>query len=197
MAKGRTTYVTHPDGTRSKRTSATMTYTHAVQVGPGDPARYVQHLAHLSEKARKTAERISRALENPRLSLRDRRLGRSLSDGTDYFSHAATLAGTDIYTWASSAGEVRHGYPEEQITPALAYLVEVARKQVETELGRAKAWDEEAKAVSEGKRELPEYLRGWGVASWHSRRDLAEKAANARVASPYGERVRAVEVETE
>jgi hypothetical protein len=32
MAKGTTTYITHPDGTRSQRTSATRTYTHALEV---------------------------------------------------------------------------------------------------------------------------------------------------------------------
>jgi hypothetical protein len=59
MAKAATTYVTHEDGTRSQRKSATMSYTHAVEVREDMWVAAKQHQAEADKRNAEVARFIA------------------------------------------------------------------------------------------------------------------------------------------
>lgn len=69
MAKGHKTVVTHPDGTQSTRNSATMTYTHAVEIRE-DRHALAKLWRKIAEEKRAERERFITAVRAGRISVR-------------------------------------------------------------------------------------------------------------------------------
>jgi hypothetical protein len=164
-----TTTVTHADGTVSKRTSKTRSYTHAIEASPAPAADYAAYLVAQAVKHRDTAATLRAAADAPQVSIRHR----GLRTADDLVSHTATLAGTDIYTLSNAAGQTRNlSTRGGGIISAVDYLTTSARENARDYERRAGELDSEAAEVlAKG-----EPVFGYGVLRWSSRRDLAEKA---------------------
>lgn len=100
----RTTTVTHPDGTVSKRTSKTRTYAYAVVEGPLDPQRYADFLEAGANESEAKADAIEAALADPHFNRRSRGVGPRNTEDPDqgysgehtYHNFEAYLVGTAI-----------------------------------------------------------------------------------------------------
>ncbi len=182
----RTTTVTHPDGTTSKRTSKSRTYSHAIEVGPVDPATVAARFEEFAVEADAKAAKVEEALRFPDVVLRSRgfqRAQRGVDEGYDgkpvFHNFVAALKGTDgeIYTWANSRGVVQHGYPEVVEEPALTYLVRSAEGQAARHREAAEGYRTKAAALRSGDLSpLTVSDRSWGIVRWSSSRTLATKA---------------------
>jgi hypothetical protein len=181
----RTTTVTHPDGTVSKRTSQNRVYTYAVEIGPAEPAKVASDLDEKAYALDRKADRIDAALTDPRVKIASRGF-RSAADpdlgyqGVHvYHNFQGTLVGTDTYTWCDSAGMTQHGFPEQVTEPVLDYLIRAATKDAAYCRDLAAKWRADADALHSGDlTPLSENQRTWGVGRWSSRYDLARKAAD-------------------
>jgi hypothetical protein len=193
---GNVTTVTHPDGTVSKRTSKTMTYTHAVQVSPADPYILAEYFRREAIKSNENATKLRTAADARQVTVRSRGFGQ-VAPG-DLNSHQATLSGTDreIFTWCSADGHTRsypEPYPAEAVlVPVEEYLAESARRSADAYVARATALREQADATLAA----CSPVGSWSVERWSTRQDLAHKAvATFRYLVERGHRVTVVPVD--
>jgi len=166
----RKTTVTHEDGTISARSSKTMTYTHAVEIGPAVPELYAAGLRERADDQETKAAQLGAVLaKGPRVILRFRGAWVTRRE----VSHEATLAGTSLSTWADADGMTTVGYPDVQVMPALDYLVDSARSSAADYRDRAAQLRAEADAILSADAVPGD---GWRVWRWSTRADLAVKA---------------------
>lgn len=172
--------VTLPDGTTATRTSKSRLYAHAIAVGPHEAEAYAAKVrAGIARTQARIAE-MEAAIANPVLVLRSR--GFSPSATKSYNTHDASLKGLSQKSWHASAdGEVEDrinwaGRGEGAIMPARDYLVKSTQREID-EYQKPRLADQE-KLLADIEAGTAD-LGGWYVASWSSRRDLAEKAANS------------------
>jgi hypothetical protein len=170
MGKKRFTTVTHPDGTVSRRGSETMTYTHAVEVGPAPAEAMAAYLERQAAKSTADATALREAAASAKVTIRSRGLG---GDPRDLVSHVAKLAGTEVYTWCSPDGRTEsHRTETTQVVEVGQYLRESAISSAEArEESAAKLLGQAAEIRAAG---VP--VDGWGVVRWSTRADLAHKA---------------------
>ena len=95
-AKKNVTTVTHPDGTVSKRTSARAIYTHAVVVGPKDPAKAVAFAEAQAAEYDRKAEVIETAVAAGQTKIINRGLRRGADPDQD-FEGKPSYHGFEIY----------------------------------------------------------------------------------------------------
>lgn len=163
-APGLTT-VTHADGTVSTRKSKTRVYTHAIEVSPAPADRYAAYLIGQAEAQEEKALNLRTAASLGKGTIRSR--GFKTQD--DHVSYAATLTGTDIYTWC---GEDRLTEHNGELVPVLPYLIDSARRSAEYADSQAAKLRAEAAEVLAARQPVGKY----GILRWSSRADLAGKA---------------------
>lgn len=95
-AKKNVTTVTHPDGTVSKRTSARAIYTHAVVVGPKDPAKATAFAEAQAAEYDRKAEVIEAAVAAGETKIVNRGLRRGADPDQD-FEGKPSYHGFEIY----------------------------------------------------------------------------------------------------
>lgn len=199
--RGHTTTVTHPDGTRSTRTSQRATYTHAVQVGPSDPERVATLHEEAATAKRAEADRIDAALVDPKVTVTDRGFRRAPGEGPDdgrsgqhvYHNYQARLVGTDHTVWCDSYGMTQHGYPEVVTEPVNDTLYRIASNWARILRDGARFDDAKARRLRAGDVDvLTAEDRSYRVVRWSSRRELAEKALSTF--AHYAERGSSVRV---
>lgn len=188
----RTTTVTHPDATVSKRTSKTMHYTWAVEVGPADPMMVAAQKEAQATANDEEAATLRAAVAEPRITIRDRGLTAvgTYNPADTYHSHAIALAGTDIDQWSNAKGETEHWINGDKvIMSALESLTRHA-------LSAARSCDKRAEAL----RIEAAHIRangikgdGWTVYRWSTRADLAGNGA-AEAAKAFAGQGRAIRV---
>lgn len=83
-SKGRTVFVTLPDGMVVKRTSKTRHYTHAIVASPEDPERVKESALQCIETYRKNIEALTAALDAPKLRLRKKLISRQGDPDVNY-----------------------------------------------------------------------------------------------------------------
>lgn len=159
------TVVTHADGTTSTRTSKTRTYSHAIEVSPAPADRYAAYLTRQAEEQEAKALNLRTAASLGRGTIRSR----GFKTQNDHVSYAATLTGTDVYTWC---GEDRMTESDGVLVPVLPYLIDRARQSAEYADGLAAKLRAEAAAVLAAGTPVGEYM----VVRWSSRADLAHQA---------------------
>lgn len=96
MAAKNVTTVTHPDGTVSKRTSARAIYTHAVVVGPKDPAKATAFAEAQAAEYDRKAEVIEAAVAAGETKIVNRGLRRGADPDQD-FEGKPSYHGFEIY----------------------------------------------------------------------------------------------------
>lgn len=166
----RKTTVIHEDGTVSTRSSKTMTYTHAVEIGPAVPELFAAGLRERADDQETKAAQLEAALANgPRVVLRSRGAWVTRQDVT----HEAELVGTPLSTWADANGMTSVGYPDVQIIPALDYLIDSARSSAADYRDHAAKLRAEADAVLSADAVPGD---GWWIFRWSTRAELAVKA---------------------
>jgi hypothetical protein len=202
MAKQRNTTVTHPDGSVSKRGSVSATYTHAVVIGPVDPAVRAAHLLRQAEAQEARAAQFAAAADAGLVKVKNRGFGSKDDVGYDgkpsYHGYEVFLDGTKVpgtkgrsYFYVSdhsnSKGEVERyvrdadgkivdgpdGYGVKEIVPGREHLIERGRE----------AAADAAKNAADLRASAAKWLAGettdttYGVVRWSRRADLAQKAA--------------------
>lgn len=166
-----TTTVTHQDGTRSTRTSASRTYTHAIEVSPAPAEAYAAYLRDAAETHERSAAELEQAAESGRVLLSSR--GFATDPGSDHHSHCARLEGTDLFTWASAEGMTRsYQGAEPEMVRAATHLREIAREEAASLRERAVSLRAEAEQVRAAGAPIGTYT----VVRWSSRYDLAASA---------------------
>ena len=118
---------TLPDGTIATRNSRDRIYTHAVAIGPLDPARYATETTAGIAATREKIATITAALINPTVTLNSRGIT-STNDATNFYSHEAFLTGA----FTRVRGEGRRpsyliGEPELRCNYAAEYADDFSR----------------------------------------------------------------------
>lgn len=191
MTATRKTSVTHADGTVSKRASKTRTYSHAVEVTPAPAASYAAYLTQLAAEATAKAASLRAAAEAASVAI----TSRGWSTGDPYYSHQATLRGTNrqVYTWCSADGQrvdvLADGKP---VVSAKDSLVADALSGAQRAEQDAERFTARAAAVLAAGEPVGEYK----VVRWSSRADLAVKALSEfERYTDWGHTVRVVPVD--
>lgn len=223
MAKVTTT-VTHPDSTVSKRSSVRANYTHAVVVGPVDPAVRAAYLRQQAAEADAEIVEIAEALKDPRVSVRSR--GFRLDDPTSYHTHEAFLVGPRTNHRGTARVHGSNSYPtfsehcnSEGIVEAYAHdedgslMKDSNGEYIRFETSAKNdlvlaAWhkiaslmdfavDARTKADRADAGDQGPKGTGYSVVRWSTRRDLAAKAADGEFAyfAAHGHQVSVVEVD--
>jgi hypothetical protein len=194
------TYVTHPDGTVSKRGSKTRAYTHAVVEGPIDPLKYADYLDKQAAEADRTADGIEAALVEPQVKIKNRNLGWRNEDPDVGYNGKHVYHGFEIFlngayysanSHSDSKGVVdvpsKYTHGVEPIAeaedgrgvllPGRDYILAVARDALSTKRLAAVDLRNQAAALRSGDlSSLSHNALGYGVMRWSSREDLAYKA---------------------
>lgn len=179
----RTTIVTHPDGTISKRTSKSRTYSHAVEVSPADPKILADYLTLEARNANAHAAKLDEAAESATCTRKARGWSNPDTDydgKPSYSGFVARLGNTEV-TWycnSQNMAQVLAGDDSDEtwaIVPVDGYLREQARAQAKGERERADDLRELAKAIRAGGEVPARYGNAYGVLRWSSRADLAAK----------------------
>lgn len=173
---GNITTVTHPDGTVSKRTSKTRTYTHAIQVSPADPRILAASMLRQADLNAAQAAKLRAAADAGVVFIKSRGFADSRPDSLH--SHQAILKGTnrEIFTWCSATGQT-DTFPQPWPAPSVVGNVEQslradARKQADgLDAGAVSLRADAADILKAG---VP--VGSWSVERWSSRWDLADKA---------------------
>jgi hypothetical protein len=170
MGKKRLTTVTHPDGTVSRRTSETRTYTHAVAVGPAPAEAMAAYLDRRATELEAAAAVLREAAATAKVTIRDRGLG---GNSRDLITHVAKLAGTEVYTWCSADGRTEsHRTETTEVVEVGPYVRESARSGAEWREKEAANLLSRAAEIRAAGAPVGE----WGVVRWSSRADLAQAA---------------------
>lgn len=190
-SRGRTTYVTLPDGTVATRSSKTKTYTHAVVQSPEIPELVIADREAQIKKAKADIAAREAALKDPTFKKRRRfpsdrdpdtdYQGRPTYNGFEYFLMSADGEKQLETTWGNSTGDTRGCYDPETLEydyQAIGRAVPELKLQTKNKIERLKdtikKCEEDIEKVNNGTYNLGSY----GVVSWASRPDLAHKAAN-------------------
>lgn len=190
-SKGRTTYVTLPDGSVATRSSKTKEYSHAVVQSPEIPELVIADREAQIRKAEADIAAREEALKDPKFKKRqrfpsDRRdpdvdyQGRPAYHGFEYFLVDAD--GNKLEeTRGNSKGDTQGCYDPEtleydvkKVGRAVPELKLQTKKKIERLKETIKDCREDIGKVNDGTYDLGRY----GVISWASRPDLAQKAAN-------------------
>lgn len=156
--------VTHADGTVSKRTSESRTYTHAVEVGTRRSTTVAREEAAVAEMRQRVAT-----------------LEAALADGTMTRAERPWWGGTETYVTVSIGGEYAGAWVEtlegEPKKPEEVLDVEAAKasiaSRIEQERHTLARYEDRARLAERG----PEIA--WTVLSWSSSAALAEKASRS------------------
>jgi hypothetical protein len=188
-SKGRTTYVTLPDGKVASRTSKTKEYSHVVVLGPEVPELVIANRETRIRSAEASIAQLEEALKDPKFT-KSRRFPRDENPDVDYMGrpvhhgfeyHLKSADGkTSLETIrGNSKGDTEGSYDPEtfeyehgrhgRAVTELKLKAQDRINQAKESIARNQA---DIDAVKNGTYELG----GYGVASWASRRDLAEKA---------------------
>lgn len=209
------TTVTLPDGRVATRSSKTRVYTHAVVVGPRDPAKAAAYLRAQADEYDRMADATERALVEPKIVRIDRGVGRNGGDPDVDYRGERVYYGFEYHLVGSveavypNVGRVRinergdsqgmtDAYGSYETGEYVSYGDKGSDKRVvpvkEHLLAHARA-DVNAKRAraahlrAKADQVLAEGTEGDGytVARWSSRADLAEKA----IGSEFAQRVAA------
>lgn len=166
----RTTTVTHPDGTVSKRTSSTRIYEYAIEVGPAPAETTAASKEREADQLTARAENLRDAADTGRITIADRQLGPNCSE---LITHVARLAYTNLYTWCSADGRTERGHGETlTVVGVREYLATAARDSAAwLEESAAKLRNEAAAIRADGKP-----VGDYGVLRWSASYANAAKA---------------------
>lgn len=198
---------TLPDGTVATRNSKARTYTHAVAIGPKDPARYAAEVTSQIAATRAKIATIEAALVNPTVHLQSRGYSR-VNEASDFNSHEAYLTGAFTRvrgkgrapSYLTGEPNLRSNYAGEfsdkfnrfydlatwtgkTITDQYGDTIIVAPVLEGLILDANRAIAQHAKEVARLEALLVAIedgtadLGSWGVLAWAGRPDLAEKEA--------------------
>lgn len=188
-SKGRTTYVTLPDGTVATRTSKSKEYSHVVVLGPEIPELVIASREARIRSAEASIAEREEALKDPKFTksrrFRDDKdpdvdyLGRPVHHGFEY--HLKSADGkTNLETLrGNSKGDTEGSYDPETFEYEHGKHGRAgAQLQLKTRdrINQAKESIARNQADIDAVKNGTYNLGGYGVASWASRRDLAEKA---------------------
>jgi hypothetical protein len=191
-SRGRTTNVTLPDGTVATRTSKTKEYSHAVVLGPEEPELVIANREARIRSAEAAIAAREEALKDPKFTkkrrFRDDRDPDLNYGGTEpaYNGFEYALKSTDGREnledkWGNSKGDTQGCWDPETFeydVHKLGRVVPQLKLQTLERIKRAKESIVENQADIEAVKNGTYNLGSYGVASWSSRPDLAEKAAN-------------------
>jgi hypothetical protein len=161
MAKGKTTTVTHPDGTVSKRTSESRTYTHAVVISRTRESLVADEMSNAAaadERARIAAAAV----------------------GGEVTEESRSWSGGLRYITLFLGGEYAGAHVSDKPRPSDEELREGMRKRVKESEARAQEYRDKAAKLGRGP------AMQYGVLRWSSRADLAHSA----VSGEFGRLVR-------
>lgn len=185
------TVVTHPDGTTSTRKSKTMTYTHAVEIGPAPAARYAADLIRKADEQTAKAAKLRQAIKYNEVRIRHR--GLDIKGKEDLYSYEARLTGSDVYSWCSREGLTSRldseGGGTEKVRDCL--LRNAGRSAAYADEQAAKYRAEAAEILAKG-----EPVGKFYIYRWSTRADLAASCANGKEGSWYAARGHSVRVVT-
>lgn len=190
-SKGRTTYVTLPDGTVATRSSKTKVYTHAVVQSPEIPELVIADREAQIKKAEAYIAAREEALKDPTFKKRRRfpsdrdpdtdYQGRPAYNGFEYILMSADGAEPLETTWGNSTGDTKGCYDPETLkydVQAIGRAVPELKLQTKNKIEQLKETIQKCREDIEKVNNGTYNLGSYGVISWASRPDLAHKAAN-------------------
>jgi hypothetical protein len=190
-SKGRTTYVTLPDGRVASRSSKTKEYTHAVVQSPEVPELVIADREATIRRAEESIAAREEALKDPKFTKRQRfrddrdpdldHKGEPVYYGFEYFLMSADGKERLEEMRGNSKGDTKGCYDPEtleydvkkvgRVIPELKLYTLERIKNAQKTIDSCRA---DIESVKNGTYNLGSY----GVISWASRPDLAQKAAN-------------------
>lgn len=192
-SKGRTVFVTLPDGVVVDRTSKTRAYSYAIVASPEDPEAVKAEARLAIEVSQAVIDDIDGALAGEKLRIRGRRRfndnrdpdlshrGEPVYSGFEYKIYSADGKRELGYVWGNSKQEVQGCYDEEggydgktitKVFPAAAGRLAEKRRLHQEAVDRAAST---IKSVEDGTYSIG----GWAVYSFSASAANAEKAARA------------------
>lgn len=190
-SRGRTTSVTLPNGTVANRTSKTKEYTHAVVLGPEEPELVIKNREARIRSAQADIAAREEALKDPKFAKKQRfrdsdpdhdHRGEPVYYGYEYYLMPADGSREPLETIrGNSKGDTQGCYDPEtfdydvrkvgRAVPELKHQTLLRIKQAKESIVENQS---DIEAVKNGTYDFGSY----GVPSWSSRLDLAQKAAN-------------------
>lgn len=192
-SKGRTVFVTLPDGAVVDRTSKSKHYTHAIIATPQDPELVAAEARRSIEEAQKVIDDIDGALAAEKLPLRRTQRFRDGRDpdvdykgnptynGFEYKIYSADGKRELDYVWGNSKQETQGAYDEEggYDSRRIEKVFPAARaKLVERRRTFREAVDREAKKIQDVE-DGTYNVGGWAVYGFSGSADNASKTARA------------------
>ena len=191
-SKGRTVYVTLPDGGVVDRTSKSRHYTHAVVATPEHPEAVIADRKKRAEEGRKLVADIDEALAAEKLTVKGKKRfrdkdpdigydGEPCYNGCEFYAYAADGKTVLAYVWGNSKGETRGGYgPDGEYDGDLPSTVrkdlrERLAEKRKLNLEAIERYEETIKEVQDGTYDLGT----WSVYSFSGSAANAEKAARS------------------
>ena len=192
-SRGRTTYVTLPDGTVAERTSKTKNYTHAVVLGPKVPELVIANREVTIRREEANIAAREEALKDPKFTKRNRFPRDNRDPDMNYggtepswtgFEYALLAADgrTQLETmWGNSKGDAQGSFDPDTLDYEHGNHGRVTaqlRLKAQLSIRNSREYIDEARADIEAVNAGTYDLGGYSVPSWSSRQDLAEKATN-------------------